>query len=1175
MATKNQGFAMLVMLACAATAYAAPFEVEVAEKLSIAATPGHATFEAFGRRFSLTLESNERALAKLSAARKAELTPFHLLRGRVDGKEGSWVRLTEFEGRIEGAIWDGEELYAVTSYAEIADAMTKPLAANDSQTVIYRLADTVGALPENFCGLATHGAPAQLTPQDQYKSLVQEMRAQAIAAAVLGDQIEISLIADGDYDLRTGGGTALTASLMYRYNIVEGIFAEQVGVLILASDIRTTSGPGDPFTSSNPSTLLTQLSAYRNSTPAVRQRGLAHLITGKDLTGGIAGIANIDALCDANRGVSLSQGTAGGSSGGFASALVMAHELGHNFGARHDGEAASPCAGTPPNYIMSASYNASYEFSACSLASMAPVIAAARGRCLSPAMYADTETLPFGNNLPIETNTPAVIPVQVRNSGNQAATNATVVIEGNVGLFVIDSVSATGASCARTGDTTTCTYPSIPVGETRDLAITVRATIAHDFILSVTTDAANDAFESNNEWRANVVARSSVDAGITFQVNPMTTFIGENLHLIADVSPQRSHGLSGSVVSFNVEGVTPTAYTSNLGTCTFQPGRATCTLADVPKGQTAHIDVTATAVMPGVRQFVASVQTPTDDNEDNDAAIIRNVRLQAVRDAEVSVPQTVDVTAGTTQEVQFTVTSPGREIVNDASIQLFIPTDFTLVSVSVDGVACPPAVIAGRPICSLGNLPPGSTRTVRVRFRATIATVTAISADLYNAAGNQLDLDGLNNNARVTIQARFRADAFVLPSGGSAYDGVETMLSVNLRAYGYEAAHNVVAVVEVPAAVRITAASFSSAIPHTWVCTLETAQRARCTTPVFGPDVIQELLYTVFSDAPGTYTNRVTVSADDDGNPANNTASPTLQINPYTDVAMSGLSGHQLFQVGQTREFQLTLTTSRRQVPNVVVRAPNPKPYLELESITSPGIACTIGASFGTCDFGTVPANASIPITVRYRGLQDYHQNNSVLEVSAITPNDVSYANNHTHSEWEVGSPTDLAIATATPSATATVGGTLAFPQITITNGVSSAFEPLVEIAIPDFLSIGTISASSATCTGTSLLQCRYGTLAPGATVAINLSLNALTAGSQSVSVRVTSSSDNNSSNDAIAVNLTVSSAAVTPPVTPPASKPSGGGGGRFEWLSLGLLALLSANRARRLRLQRRVISRI
>jgi hypothetical protein len=1160
---------MLAMLACAATAYAAPFEVEVAEKLLLAATPGHAKFEAFGRRFSLTLESNERALAKLSTVRKAELAPFHLLRGRVDGKKGSWVRLTEFEGHIEGAIWDGEELYAVTSYAAVADVLTKPMTANADQTVIYRLADTVGVLPENFCGLATHDAPVQVTPQDQYKSLVQEMRAQAIAAAVLGDQIEISLIADGDFEIRTGSGSALTASLMYRYNIVEGIFAEQVGVLILASDIRSTSGPGDPFTSSNPNTLLNQLSTYRNSTAAVRQRGLAHLITGKDLTGGIAGIANVDALCDATRGVSLSQGTAGGPFGGIASALVMAHELGHNFGARHDGEA--PCAGTPTDtYLMSAYYSGSAEFSACSVTSMAPAIAAARGRCVSPAMYADTETLPFGNNLPIETNTPAVIPVQVRNSGNQAATNATVVIEGSAGFFVIDSVSATGASCALTGDTTTCTYPSIPVGETRDLAITVRATIANNFILSVTTDASNDAFESNNQWRANVLARSSVDAGIAFQVNPMTTFIGEDLHLIADVSPQRSQGLSGSVVTFNVEGVTPTAYSSNLGTCTFQPGRATCTLADVPKGQTAHIDVTATAVIPGVRQFVASVQTPTDDNEDNNAAVVQNVRLQAVRDAELSVPQTIDVVAGATQEVQFAVTSPGRETVNDASIELFIPTDLTLVSVSVDGVACPPAVIAGRPKCSLGNLPAGATRTVRVQFRAPFATVTTISANLYNATGSQLDLDGLNNYAQVRVQARFQADALVLLSSGWALEGVETPMAVTIRAYGYEAAHNVVAVVEVPAALRITAASFNSAIPHTWICTLETAQRARCTTPTFGPDATQELLYTVISDTPGTYNGQVTVSADDDGNPTNNTANAELQIAAYTDVAMSGLSGHLLFQVGQSREFQLTLTSGRRPVPNVIVRAPNPKPYLELESITSPGIACTIETTQGTCNFGTVPANASIPITVRYRGMQDYHQNNSVLEAAVFTSNDVNYENNHTRAEWEVGTPTDLAIATATHSATATVGGTLAFPQITITNGASSAFEPLVEITIPSFLSIGTISASNAICTGTSLLQCRYGTLAPGASVTITLSLNALAVGSQSVPVRVTSSSDNNSSNDAIAVDLTVSSAAVTPPVTPPAPSPSGGGGGggRFEWLALGFLALLSANRTRRLRRQ-------
>jgi hypothetical protein len=71
----------------------------------------------------------------------------------------------------------------------------------------------------------------------------------------------------------------------------------------------------------------------------------------------------------------------------------------------------------------------------------------------------------------------------------------------------------------------------------------------------------------------------------------------------------------------------------------------------------------------------------------------------------------------------------------------------------------------------------------------------------------------------------------------------------------------------------------------------------------------------------------------------------------------------------------------------------------------------------------------------------------------------------------------------------------------------------------------------------------------------------------------VTSPSDNNNANDALGVNLIVTSVAHTPPVVSP-PKSSGGGGGRFEWLALGFLALLGANRARRRRLQPRVMSR-
>ena len=97
------------------------------------------------------------------------------------------------------------------------------------------------------------------------------------------------------------------------------------------------------------------------------------------------GIAYVGQVCDERRAVSLSDN----SWATLTAAQVMAHELGHNFGARHDAEAGSVCEATPDTYLMSPTVNGSGTFSACSLATMAPVIAAARGRCVVPASYAD------------------------------------------------------------------------------------------------------------------------------------------------------------------------------------------------------------------------------------------------------------------------------------------------------------------------------------------------------------------------------------------------------------------------------------------------------------------------------------------------------------------------------------------------------------------------------------------------------------------------------------------------------------------------------------------------------------------------------------------------------------------------------------------------------------------
>jgi hypothetical protein len=86
--------------------------------------------------------------------------------------------------------------------------------------------------------------------------MVGERRAQAIGAATITDQFDISLIAD----TASRTATAPTARpMLARLNIVNGIFSRQVGVLILVTDVLLIPAASDPFTATDSSVLLSQL----------------------------------------------------------------------------------------------------------------------------------------------------------------------------------------------------------------------------------------------------------------------------------------------------------------------------------------------------------------------------------------------------------------------------------------------------------------------------------------------------------------------------------------------------------------------------------------------------------------------------------------------------------------------------------------------------------------------------------------------------------------------------------------------------------------------------------------------------------------------------------------------------------------------------------------------------
>lgn len=290
--------ALLLCCAYVAPATSEPLRVLYAEPFQAQTTsapgtqkvgPANVRVRAFGRTFELELEDNIRLLRAVSAETRERLGTVQLLKGTIKDVPGSWVRLTSRGGRYSGAFWDGTELYTIASRDTLDAALLTPMPP--AASAIYRLSDTQGGLLQGTCGLdPRERAPGN--PLAKFKALIDELRAAADSAfAATPREIEVSMIADFELTSRLGGGTA--SSLLDKANIVDGIFSNQVGVSTIPTDFITFATDTDPFTSLEPDTLLTQLGTYRNSTPVVRSRGLAHLVTGRELAGSTVGIANL------------------------------------------------------------------------------------------------------------------------------------------------------------------------------------------------------------------------------------------------------------------------------------------------------------------------------------------------------------------------------------------------------------------------------------------------------------------------------------------------------------------------------------------------------------------------------------------------------------------------------------------------------------------------------------------------------------------------------------------------------------------------------------------------------------------------------------------------------------------------------------------------------------------
>jgi hypothetical protein len=246
--------------------------------------------------------------------------------GFVKGIDGSRVAASlTLDGELSALVeLDPDHLYTVEPASSVVEGSDRSL------HVVYRSDDVVHR-PEFRCGVE------DATPRESLEDAGEE----GIAPfTTLVRTAEIAFDADYEYYLLNGSSVSQTiADMESVMNGVEVIYERDVGINYEVTYAIVRTSEPDPYSTSNPQSLLYQFQNYWNANYNSLRRDVAHLFTGKNIgASGAIGIAFLSAVCSQPDAYGLVQSRY---SPLFADRVgLSAHEIGHNWSAVHcDGDA--------------------------------------------------------------------------------------------------------------------------------------------------------------------------------------------------------------------------------------------------------------------------------------------------------------------------------------------------------------------------------------------------------------------------------------------------------------------------------------------------------------------------------------------------------------------------------------------------------------------------------------------------------------------------------------------------------------------------------------------------------------------------------------------------------------------------------------------------------------------
>jgi hypothetical protein len=333
---------------------------------------GRLQFEAYGQIFDLELSENDALLVGLNrAARGTARAGSRYLKGRLSGLPGSWARLTADAAGVSGVVWDGQQMYVLERAARVAKLSVVPLQPAGG-TFVYRASDALLHGGIGACG--SEGGRPDGSLADETRAILGEFTA---GRAKPGASREIAVVLVADTEFSSLHGSQTEQAMLERMNIVDGLYSEQLGLQIVAAGLSVYRGEPDPFSETDDQRLLAELLDWAGGQAGSQSAAATYLFTGREVCRtGVLG-------CSVNGRSSATLCGASAAALGeplgevYLDALLLAHELGHNLGAIHDG--IELCASTPSGGFLMSQYTEkrSETLSQCSLAQMSATLATA------------------------------------------------------------------------------------------------------------------------------------------------------------------------------------------------------------------------------------------------------------------------------------------------------------------------------------------------------------------------------------------------------------------------------------------------------------------------------------------------------------------------------------------------------------------------------------------------------------------------------------------------------------------------------------------------------------------------------------------------------------------------------------------------------------------------------